>query len=36
MAANTQLISEAFSRHRFTETYEHLADGVRWELDGRA
>ena len=34
MAANTQLISEAFSRHRFTETYEHLAEGVRWELDG--
>ena len=34
MAAKTQLISEAFSRHRFTETYEHLADGVRWDLDG--
>ena len=34
MAANTQLISEAFSRHRFTETYEHLSEGVRWVLDG--
>jgi len=34
MAADTQLISEAFSRHRFTEAYEHLADGVRWVLDG--
>jgi len=34
VAANTQQISEAFSGHRFTETYEHLADGVRWELDG--
>jgi hypothetical protein len=34
MASNTQLISEAFSGHRFPETYEHLADGVRWELDG--
>ena len=34
MAMNTQEISEAFSGHRFTETYEHLADGVRWELEG--
>ena len=34
MAVNTQQISEAFSSHRFTETYEQLADGVRWELDG--
>ena len=34
MAVNTQQISEAFSGHRFPETYEHLADGVRWELDG--
>ena len=33
MAANTQQISEAFSSHRFTETYAHLADAVRWELD---
>lgn len=34
MAANTRQLSEAFSSHRFTETYAHLADGVRWELDG--
>ena len=34
MATGTQEISEAFSGHRFAEAYEHLADGVRWELDG--
>ena len=36
MAVDTQQISEAFSGHRFTETYEHLSDGVRWVLDGEA
>ena len=34
MAVNTQQISEAFSGHRFPETYEHLAEEVRWVLDG--
>ena len=32
MAVNTRQISEAFSGHRFTETYEHLAPDVRWVL----
>jgi hypothetical protein len=36
MAVSTRQISEAFSRHRFTETYESLADDVRWVLDGEA
>ena len=30
-----QQIAEAFSGHRFTETYEHLADDVRWVLPGQ-
>jgi len=34
MPTDTQQISEAFSGHRFTATYEHLSDEVRWELDG--
>jgi len=34
MSVDPQLVSEAFSRHRFPETYQHLADLVRWELDG--
>lgn len=29
-------IAEAFSGHRFTETYEHLADGIVWNLVGEA
>jgi len=33
---NTQQIAEAFSAHRFTETYEHLAANVRWVLPGQA
>jgi len=32
MAADTRQISEAFSGHRFKETYEHLAPDVRWVL----
>ena len=36
MAVTTQQISEAFSGHRFTETYEHLADDVRWVLHGES
>jgi hypothetical protein len=32
MAVNTQQISEAFSGHRFPETYAHLAADVRWVL----
>jgi hypothetical protein len=32
MAVDTQQISEAFSGHRFAETYEHLAPDVRWVL----
>ena len=31
-----QQIAEAFSGHRFAETYDHLADGVRWVLPGHA
>jgi ketosteroid isomerase-like protein len=33
---NTQQIAEAFSGHRFTETYDHLAANVRWVLPGQA
>ena len=33
---NTQQIAEAFSGHRFAETYDHLADSVRWVLPGQA
>jgi hypothetical protein len=33
---STQQIAEAFSRHRFTETYDHLAAHVRWVLPGQA
>ena len=33
---STQQIAEAFSGHRFDETYEHLAAGVRWVLPGQA
>ena len=32
MAVDTRQISEAFSGHRFPETYEHLAADVRWVL----
>jgi hypothetical protein len=32
---NTQQIAEAFSGHRFAETYDHLAVDVRWVLPGR-
>ena len=31
---DTTQIAEAFSGHRFTETYDHLADDVRWVLPG--
>ena len=33
---DSQRIAEAFSGHRFEETYEHLAADVRWVLPGRA
>ena len=33
---DTQQIAEAFSGHRFPETYENLADDVRWVLPGHA
>ena len=32
MAVDTRQISESFSGHRFTETFEHLAPDVRWVL----
>ena len=32
MSVNTRQISEAFSGHRFPETYDHLAPDVRWVL----
>ena len=31
---DTRQIAEAFSGHRFPETYEHLAADVRWVLPG--
>jgi ketosteroid isomerase-like protein len=31
---DTKQIAEAFSGHRFTETYDHLADDVRWVVPG--
>lgn len=30
MTTHTRAIAEAFSRHRFAETYDHLADDVKW------
>jgi hypothetical protein len=33
---NVLQIAEAFSGHRFTETYDHLAANVRWVLPGQA
>lgn len=30
MNAHTRTIAEAFSGHRFAETYDHLADTVEW------
>ena len=33
---NVLQIAEAFSGHRFTETYDHLAADVRWVLPGHA
>ena len=33
---NTAAIAEAFSRHRFAETFPHLADDVRWVAVGQA
>lgn len=33
---NTLQIAEAFSGHRFTETYGHLTSNVRWVLPGQA
>jgi hypothetical protein len=32
----TRQVAEAFSSHRFSEVYEHLADDARWVLPGRA
>ena len=32
---NVLQIAEAFSGHRFTETYDHLAADVRWVLPGQ-
>ena len=32
---NTKQIAEAFSGHRFTETFDHLAADVRWVLPGQ-
>lgn len=31
---NTQQMAEAFSGHRFSETYDHFAANVRWVLPG--
>ncbi len=36
LTVNTKDIAEAFSSHRFTETYDHLAAEVRWVLPGQA
>jgi hypothetical protein len=36
MVADARQIAEAFSGHRFTESYVALADDVRWVLDGEA
>ena len=33
---NALQIAEAFSGHRFTGTYDHLAANVRWVLPGQA
>jgi hypothetical protein len=35
-AMTTLQIAEAFSGHRFPETYDHLAPNVRWVLPGQA
>ena len=35
MNSTTQRIAEAFSGHRFTEAYPHLAADVRWVLPGQ-
>ena len=35
MAVNTQQVAEAFSGHRFPETYDRLAADVRWVLPGQ-
>jgi ketosteroid isomerase-like protein len=32
---NTKQIAEAFSGHRFAETYDHLSADVRWVLPGQ-
>lgn len=32
---NPHQIAEAFSRHRFTDTFDHLAIDVRWVLPGQ-
>ena len=32
---NTKQITEAFSGHRFAETYDHLAADVRWVMPGQ-
>ena len=33
---NTLEIAEAFSSHRFKETYGHLTDDIRWVLPGQS
>jgi ketosteroid isomerase-like protein len=35
MEASNEAIAEAFSRHDFPATYEHMAGDVRWELVGQ-
>ena len=34
MRPTIEQIAEAFSRHRFPETYAHLSDNIRWNLVG--
>jgi limonene-1,2-epoxide hydrolase len=33
---NERAVAEAFSRHRFTDTYDHLAPGVTWTARGES
>jgi len=34
MDSTIEQIAEAFSRHRFSETYAYLSDSIRWNLVG--
>jgi hypothetical protein len=36
MTNTAAAIAESFSRHRFAETFPHLADDVRWVAVGQA